>query len=109
MEKGVRGEFSKQTHSDKKNVHSAERKQSQSFKANNKPDMVERFSHLAETTDTDSVSETDNERELLDSEQNSLHSAENSSDKPDTANGEKEKLIHRKRQKHEVKLLSQTL
>ena len=66
VEKGVRGEFSKQTHSDKKNVHSAERKQSQSFKANNKPDSEESFPHSAETTEKDSVSETDNERELSD-------------------------------------------
>ena len=101
--------ISQQTRSDKKNVHSAERKQLQSFKANNKPDSEEIFHNSAENTEEDSVSETDNEREFPDSEQNSHHSAENSSDETDTANGERKKLRHRKRQKHEVKLLSQTL
>ena len=109
MDKGVRGEFTNQTRSDKKNVHSAERKQSKSKTANNNPDSEESLLHSAETTDSDSVSETDDECEFLDSEQKSHHSAESSADKSNTANGERKKLRNRKRKKHEVKLLSQTL
>ena len=108
MEKGVGREFTNQTRSVKKNVHSAERKQSKSNTANNNPDSEESLLHSAETTDSDSTSETDDECNFPDSEQNSQHSAE-SEDKPISANGEKKKLRVRKRKKHEVKLLSQTL
>ena len=107
-EKGVGREFTSQTRSVKKHVHPAEKKQSKSHTHRINPDSEESLLHSAETTNSDSNSETDDECNLPDSEQNSQHSAE-SEDKQFSANGERKKLRIRKRKKHEVKLLSQTL
>ena len=86
----------------KANIH-------KSFKTNNSPDSEEISQHSAENAGRESVSETDSERELSESEQNHRHLADNLTNKPDRADGGRKKLRKTRRQKHEIKLLSQTL
>ena len=97
-ERGVGREFTSQKRSVKKHVPPAEKKQSTSQKHNINPDSEDSSLHSAETTNSDTNSETDDECNLPASEQNSQHSAE--SDKNQSpAKGERKKLRIRKKEK----------